>query len=133
MPVIIHRGRRRQSLYELPLWLTRRWSGGQKAVLFIGLNPSRADQREDDATIRKCVGFARRWGANGVVMVNLCAWRDCNPKVLGRVDDPMGPKNGWQIVRQLIAEANIVVAAWGQIDSLKPRDLSPTGFSAFLT
>jgi hypothetical protein len=36
---------------------------------FVMLNPSSADEQRDDATIRKCVGFAARWGFSGGIMV----------------------------------------------------------------
>ncbi len=40
--------------------LTREWDQEKPKVLFIGLNPSTADEIEDDATIRRCIGFAKR-------------------------------------------------------------------------
>jgi hypothetical protein len=46
------------------LW--RRWGEGP-AVNFIGLNPSTADEQEDDPTIRRCIGFARNWGYDALV------------------------------------------------------------------
>ncbi|MDP3851982.1 MAG: DUF1643 domain-containing protein [Luteolibacter sp.] len=46
--------------YRYELW--RRWAEGPH-VLFIMLNPSTADATNDDATIRKCVAYARRFRA----------------------------------------------------------------------
>ena len=46
--------------------LERSWNGGEGRVLFIGLNPSTADHKKDDPTIRRCVGFAKSWGFNGM-------------------------------------------------------------------
>lgn len=31
-------------------------------VMFIGLNPSTADETKDDPTVRRCIGFAKSWG-----------------------------------------------------------------------
>ncbi len=31
-------------------------------LLFIMLNPSKADETHNDPTIRRCIGFARGWG-----------------------------------------------------------------------
>jgi hypothetical protein len=45
-------------------WLERKWGPGTPQV-FVMLNPSTADASEDDPTIRRCMGFARREGAGG--------------------------------------------------------------------
>ena len=41
--------------------LTRRTGFGEKKVMFLMLNPSTADAVQNDATIRRCMGFASRW------------------------------------------------------------------------
>ena len=41
-------------------WLLRRVAEGDKTVLFVGLNPSRADARKDDHTIRRWRGLCPR-------------------------------------------------------------------------
>src|SRR4029079_18953941 len=46
-----------------------------RRVTFIMLNPSTADARVLDPTIRRCVGFARAWAFGVVEAVNLFAWR----------------------------------------------------------
>jgi hypothetical protein len=46
------------------------------------LNPSTADGTDDDATIRKCMKFARAWGYGGILVVNLLAWRETDSKLL---------------------------------------------------
>lgn len=93
--------------------LSRRLSTGGRVVAFVGLNPSKADEYIDDPTIRKCVGFARRWGMDLLVMVNVCAWRSRHPKEMQQAPDPIGPKNESKL-REIAASAEIVVAAWGQ-------------------
>ena len=75
-------------------WLSRKWERGPYCV-FIGLNPSTATFEEDDPTIRRCVGFAKRWGFGALVMLNIFAFRSTDPKKL-RVKstvDPVGPQN----------------------------------------
>jgi len=37
--------------------------------LFIGLNPSTANEEVDDPTIRRCVNYAKDWGYGGFMMV----------------------------------------------------------------
>ena len=41
--------------------LTRIWDETKPTVVFIGLNPSIADEETDDQTIQKCIGYSKRW------------------------------------------------------------------------
>lgn len=66
--------------YRYALW--RRWESAAPPVLFIMLNPSTADAEQDDRTIRRCIGFARAWGAGGIHVVNLYPWRATDPREL---------------------------------------------------
>ncbi len=96
--------------YRYALWRT--WDDTRGRVLFVGLNPSTADETSDDPTLRRCMNFARDWGYGGVCMANLFAYRATDPGELRRVKDPIGPRNNrW--LRQLADEASLVVAAWG--------------------
>lgn len=92
--------------------LTREWDAGKGAVNFVMLNPSTADGLQDDATIRRCIGFARTWGFRKLVVTNLYAFRATNPKRLWEVDDPRGPENG-RHVDTAMDEADQVILAWG--------------------
>lgn len=49
--------------YRYVLW--RIWDDDKPRVMFIGLNPSIAGAIIDDPTIRKVIGFAKRWGFGG--------------------------------------------------------------------
>jgi len=96
--------------YRYGLW--RRWSSGRGELLVVGLNPSRADARIDDPTLRRCIGFAQRWGFSGLRLANLFAWRSRDPAQLRRVRDPIGPENDRWL--QTLAEGvDQIVAAWG--------------------
>jgi hypothetical protein len=86
--------------------------GGGPAVLFVMLNPSTATATELDPTVRRCVGFARSWGARRLVVVNLFALRSTDPRALDSEADPIGPHNDAAIAEQ-VAAADIIVAAWG--------------------
>ena len=35
-------------------------------AMFIGLNPSNADETKDDPTIKRCLNFAKSWGYGGI-------------------------------------------------------------------
>lgn len=97
--------------------LRRRWSDGP-ALIVIGLNPSTADEVEDDNTIRRCVGFAKREGCGQLVMLNLFAYRTKKPKVLWALPEVerVGPEND-ATLRRVLGEGGTVVAAWGVIPS----------------
>lgn len=100
--------------------LTRRWGSGS-AVVFIMLNPSTADALEDDPTIRRCVGFAKRLGHDAIGVVNLFAWRATDPADLvaawRRGVDIVGPDNNYLTAAALgVPHANVlapIIAAWG--------------------
>lgn len=96
--------------YRYTLW--RIWDDTLPIVQWIGLNPSTADEFKDDQTIRKCVGFARAWGAGSICMTNLFAWRDTKPENMKRAAEPVGPEND-HILQEVARHASIRVAAWG--------------------
>ena len=93
-------------LYELRrTWDSRPPDG------WIMLNPSTASAEVDDATIRKCMAYARAWGHGGIVVRNLYALRATDPAVLRTHHAPFGPDN----YRYLADAANdpITVCGWG--------------------
>jgi hypothetical protein len=91
--------------------LTRRWSPGP-AVLWVGLNPSRADAVADDHTLRRIMTFSRQGGFGAVVLINLYALRATNPAELARHSDPVGPDNDCYLAAHA-ARHDVVVVAWG--------------------
>lgn len=95
--------------------LTRTWDENPIApkMVFVMLNPSTATAEEDDATIRKCIGFAKRYGFGGIVVVNLFALRSRDPKLLRKHPDPIGPDNDEWIKRATTCPFDSVIVAWG--------------------
>lgn len=66
------------------------------------LNPSTADALVDDPTIRKCVQFAKLFGSEGLIVVNLFAWRATDPGELYRLEhgtDLEGRENHAYVVK----------------------------------
>jgi hypothetical protein len=94
-------------------------AGGSGSVVFVGLNPSTADETRDDPTTRRCVGFAQAWGFARLELVNLFAFAARHPADLRRAPDPVGPGNRSALQRAL-AEADLVVCAWGN-DGIGPH------------
>lgn len=82
------------------------------SAVFCMLNPSTADATVDDPTIRRCRGFAERWGCSGITVVNLYALRSKDPAVLWSHADPVGPMNDYWLSR-VARECRDVVCAWG--------------------
>lgn len=92
--------------------LRRRWAPGS-AVGFILLNPSTADETQDDPTIRRCIGYAKAWGFGGLVLGNLFAFRATDPADMKAAADPIGPEN-YEALRKICEEATgNIVCGWG--------------------
>ncbi len=94
--------------------LARRWEPDGTTALWVMLNPSTADATTNDPTIRRVVGFSRRWGLAAAVVVNLFALRATNPVELRAVSNPVGPECDEHILGAL-SVADAVIAAWGAV------------------
>lgn len=92
--------------------LDRHWDDRVAPALFVMLNPSTADADEDDATIRRCIGFAKLWKCGGLTVVNLYALRSTDPKKLRTHPAPVGPENDAHVIAAA-HRADLVVCAWG--------------------
>jgi len=92
--------------------LTRTWSPDGRRINFLMLNPSTADAFELDPTVRRCVGFAQRWGFGSLEVTNIFAFRATDPKVLVAQAEPVGVGND-QAILDAAVKADRVVAAWG--------------------
>jgi hypothetical protein len=107
--------------YRYALW--REWIGGEGYAMFVGLNPSTADETQDDPTIRRCIAFAKAWGYGGLCMTNLFAYRATKPKDMKAAADPVGQDNDAHLLT-LAAEAGVIVAAWGANGTYRGRDIA---------
>jgi hypothetical protein len=101
--------------------LSRVWNPKLSSVLFVGLNPSTADEHKDDPTVRRCVAFAMKWNFGGMILVNLFAYQSTDPAGLLEANDPIGPWNDKHILASARA-AERVVLAWGTKGTLRERD-----------
>ena len=107
--------------------LKRVWDRDLPVALFVLLNPSTADARNDDPTNRRGIGYAIKWGCGGVTFVNLFAYRTPHPRILKRAEDPVGPDNDEWILREAAAVAGSgpngrVILAWGIHGTFHHRD-----------
>ena len=97
-------------IYRYELWRT--WDDSKPYAMFIGLNPSTADETEDDPTILRCINFAKSWGYGGLCMANLFAYRATQPEDMKKASDPIGDKNNETLIL-LAQKAGVIIGAWG--------------------
>lgn len=99
--------------------LGRRWGEGP-TLTWVMLNPSMADHRRDDPTIRRCIRFSEVWGFDALRVVNLFALCSPEPQALLVADNLFGPR-GERALREALrpstggSEASAVIAAWGNV------------------
>lgn len=96
---------------------------GGLPLVFCMLNPSVADATKVDPTIRRCLGFAQREHASGIIVVNVYAYRATEPKNLWKAADPVGPEND-HYIREASRKSDRVICAWGV--NAEPSDVSAT-------
>jgi hypothetical protein len=93
--------------------LGRTWEPLKPRAIFIMLNPSTADNVQDDRTIGRCRSFAEREGCGSLTVVNLFALRSTDPRALRTHRDPVGPENDFHLRGVLTQNPGRVIAAWG--------------------
>lgn len=96
--------------HRFELW--RRWGEAGAFAAFIGLNPSTADENQDDPTVRRCINYARAWGYDAMCMLNIFSLRATDPKVMLADDLPNLMQNDEALIL-VSRKAGLVVAAWG--------------------
>lgn len=93
-------------------WLIRDWSAEERRCMWIGLNPSTADEHRLDPTLRRIYDFSKLWGYTGFVMTNLFAFRATIPRVMKLNPEPIGPDNDTHLLE--IAEGvDRIMCVWG--------------------
>lgn len=100
------------------LW--RVWNKELPLLNFLMLNPSSADEEENDPTVGRCIQRARLTAFGGVVVTNLFALVSTDPGRLRGHPDPVGPYNDTAIVNAA-KRAGMVICAWGNHGGLRRR------------
>lgn len=98
--------------------LSRTWDESKPTIMFIMLNPSKADDDRDDPTLTRCLGFAKDWGYGKLLVGNFFAYRSTDPKNLRTAEDPVGPDNIPHL-QVMINEAESVILAFGNFPFLQ--------------
>ena len=101
--------------------LERRWSPllPNHTITFVGLNPSTADDLTDDNTTTRLINFAKKWGYNEMLLVNLCAFRSTDPDELQKQRHPIGDETD-DYIRRAIDRAHSICCCWGDGGDLFP-------------
>lgn len=102
--------------------LSRLWNMVEdpRLILWVMLNPSTADDVENDPTVSRCIGFSKRDGFDGLIVCNVFALRATDPAEMINDPNPVGPDNDKAIMESLdrceavvLACGNIVNGVWG--------------------
>jgi hypothetical protein len=97
--------------YRYKLW--RVWDSSKPICLFILLNPSTADEVENDPTVERCERRARQMSFGGLTVCNVFAFRATSPDIMKAQKDPIGLKNDSTIADEA-ARAGMVICGWGE-------------------
>lgn len=96
--------------YRYRLWRT--WDATKKTIVFLMLNPSIADENQNDPTVERCQRRAMSMGFGGLQVVNIFGLVSTDPQGLYTCDDPVGPENN-EAILEAVKDAGMVVCAWG--------------------
>lgn len=112
--------------YRTILWipLVAQATKTLRVVTFLMLNPSTADDKVNDPTVKRCIEFAKSWGYDGVFIANLFAFRGTDPRSLLTVEDPTGGPANDRAIGWMASQSEEVVCAWGD---------GPNGFESRIT
>lgn len=96
--------------YRYVLW--RIWNSKKGLVCYIGLNPSTADEKEDDHTITRLIHFTEQEGYGGFYIVNLFSSRSRNFDDVKSSISPIGIKTN-SYIKTYTRKSNLVCLIWG--------------------
>lgn len=103
--------------YRYVLW--RIWEPAKPRVMFIGLNPSSANESTDDPTIRRVKAMAKNWGFGGVYMTNLFSYVSPYPEDLLTCIDPVFGNDQW--LGKISILCSDIIFAWGNFKEAQER------------
>jgi hypothetical protein len=83
----------------------------------IMVNGSVADEKKNDSTVIKLIGFGQRLGWRRIIIGNKFGFAAQDIKALRGATDPIGPDNDRHL-EQIIADSDLTVVAWGAMAKL---------------
>ena len=100
---------------------------GKKTVVFIGLNPSKANSFNNDSSLTRIINFSSRWNYKNIYVINLFGLISKSPSQLSKSKDPVGQNNDLITLKALeFWNKNInsdLWLGWGDQGKLNRRDL----------
>jgi len=102
--------------HRFALW--RIWDNTRPLIMFIGLNPSKANEKDSDRTVTRVRNLAIKWGYGGFYMMNLFSYVSTNPEELVICTDNTENDSWLHQVREKCKE---VVFVWGNFSIAKKR------------
>ncbi len=106
--------------------LKRELLSGRKTVVFIGLNPSKANSLNNDRTLIRIINFCSKWNYKNIYVINLFGLISKSPSHLSKNLDPVGKNNNLITLKALeFWRENIncdLWLGWGDKGNLYRRD-----------
>ncbi|MBS1915687.1 MAG: DUF1643 domain-containing protein [Bacteroidetes bacterium] len=116
--------------YRYALW--RIWDESKPLVMFIGLNPSTANESDNDPTIRRVISIAKHNGFGGVYMMNCFPLVSTNPDVLDEFYNTKQHESedlqNMNFLLQTAKRCKEIVFAWGNFEVVKTRAEGISGY-----
>ena len=100
------------------LW--RNWDKDKPLLGYIMLNPSMANETDNDPTISRCIQRAMNMDFGGICVTNLFALCSTDPKNLYVSDNAIGADND-KVILSACAQTDMVICAWGNHGKLQER------------
>lgn len=113
--------------YRYALW--RIWDESLPLVMFIGLNPSTANEDTNDPTIRRVVSIAKHLGYGGVYMMNCFAYISTDPKLLKH--NPMSDEWNNNMLTVTAYKCKHIIFAWGNFSIVRESGRDKELFEMF--
>lgn len=103
-------------------WLRRDWDLSLPTISFLMLNPSTADEMQNDPTIERCQRRAIAMGYGSMIIVNLFPFRMTDSRLLNTVENLLGDTDkANSCILNAVQSAVITVCGWGKHPLAAPR------------
>lgn len=103
-------------------WLRRDWDLNRAAISFLMLNPSTADEMQNDPTIERCQRRAISMGYGSMIIVNLFPFRMTDSTQLNTVENLLGDaEEADNCILRAVQMSDMTVCGWGKHPLAAPR------------